>query len=99
MCRQEPESRKGKLMEISKSKPWPIPKDGFYLISLTAARLPGEMIDVETERGLAAMMDNIRHVRRPPQNPRLRFTPSGCWIGDPDDAENFSNIYSGSLAS
>lgn len=61
--KKEPEQRKGRLVEPSTGKPWQVPREGFYLLSYTAARFPSEMMHVETSEGLAVMMDNIRHVR------------------------------------
>ena len=49
-------------METPKARPWPVPRDGAYAISFRASRFPGDMIHVESAEGLAAMVENIRHV-------------------------------------
>ena len=49
-------------METLTSKPWPLPREGAYLISFRASRFPGALVDVESAEGLAAMVENIRHV-------------------------------------
>lgn len=51
-------------MEPPKAKPWPVPREGAYAIIFRASRYPGDMIHVESAEGLAAMVDNIRHVSR-----------------------------------
>lgn len=53
---------KGRLTEIPKGRPWTIPREGACVIAFRASRFPGDMIHVESAEGLAAMVENIRHV-------------------------------------
>lgn len=67
LCRQSTrhqdlESRKGKLIETQSGKPWTVPLEGYYLISFQASRFPGSELNVETDEGLEALMQNIQSV-------------------------------------
>ncbi|CAM9624564.1 unnamed protein product [Ectocarpus sp. 12 AP-2014] len=61
---KDPARQKGRLMEPPKAKPWPVPREGAYAIFFRASRYPGDVINVESAEGLAAMVENIRRVSR-----------------------------------
>lgn len=74
-------------METAKARPWPVPREGAYVISFRASRFPGEMIQVESAAGLEAMVENIRHVGEAD----LRSAPTSYSKGsalDEGEAEN-----------
>lgn len=63
-------------MDTLTSKPWPLPREGAYLISFKASRFPGALVDVESAEGLAAMVDNIRHVSEHTKLNKLAVYPT-----------------------
>eukprot|EP00752_Nemacystus_decipiens_P005020 g4560.t1 len=68
---RDPTSKKGRLMETPKAKPWPVPRDGAYVIHFRASRFPGDRIHVESAEGLAAMVENIRHMNTATERLRM----------------------------
>ncbi|CAM9116440.1 unnamed protein product [Pylaiella littoralis] len=68
---REPTRPKGRLMETLKAVPWAVPREGFYTISFRASRFPAEIIHVESAEGLAAMVQNIRHMNTATERLRM----------------------------
>ncbi|CBJ31908.1 Hypothetical leucine rich repeat calcium binding protein [Ectocarpus siliculosus] len=68
---KDPARQKGRLMEPPKAKPWPVPREGAYAIFFRASRYPGDVINVESAEGLAAMVDNIRHMNTATERLRM----------------------------
>ncbi|CAM9343850.1 unnamed protein product, partial [Scytosiphon promiscuus] len=68
---REPMGQKGTLMETPKAMPWLVPREGAYVISFRASRFPGDIAQVESAEGLAAMVENIRHMNTATERLRM----------------------------
>ncbi|CAM9197908.1 unnamed protein product [Ectocarpus sp. 13 AM-2016] len=68
---KDPARQKGRLMEPPKAKPWPVPREGAYAIFFRASRYPGDVINVESAEGLAAMVENIRRMNTATERLRM----------------------------